>query len=98
MTIEAITLHQIRCDHCTDIGLGDDATWGDGETDAPMLFVDAGEAFNFVRTELIPDEGWTTDGTRHHCESCSKLFPLVDPDPAPEPVPVLPGQLALGTP
>ena len=95
MTIEAITLHQIRCDHCTDLNLGNDACWQ--TDDGPMLFDTAAQALDCVRSELL-GEGWTTDGTRHHCESCSKLFPLVDPDPAPEPVPVLPGQLALGTP
>jgi hypothetical protein len=45
---------------------------------------------------LIKEEGWTTDGRRHHCGSCSKLFPLIDPDPLQEPVLVLPGQIALG--
>lgn len=93
MSIELINLHMIRCDHCPP-GMGNDAYWQ--SDDDPMLFDSVGQALDCLRTELLKNEGWTTDGEHHHCESCSKLFPLVDPNPAPEPVPVLPGQIPLG--
>jgi hypothetical protein len=96
MSIEAEKAHLIRCDHCTDLGLGTEACWQDWETDAPMQFGDAEQALDFVRSELVKNEGWTTDGEHCHCVSCSKLRPLVDPNPEPEPIPVLRGQIPLG--
>lgn len=96
MSIEAETVYLIRCDHCTDLGMGDEACWHSYETDSPMVFSDPIEAADFVMAVLVKEEGWTTDGEHYHCESCSKLRPLVEADPAPEPVPVIPGQIPLG--
>lgn len=93
MSIEPVNLYMIRCDHCPP-GMGNDVYWQ--SDDGPMLFNSAEQALDCLRTELLKNKGWTTDGEQHHCDSCSKLFPLVDPNPAPVPVPVLPGQIPLG--
>jgi len=93
---EAETVYLIRCDHCTDLGLRDEACWHDWETDGPMVFSDPTRAAEFVTGTLVAEEGWTTDGEHHHCEPCSKLRPLVDPNPEPEPIPVIWGQIPLG--
>jgi hypothetical protein len=95
VSIEPVTYYQAGCDHCPP-GMGDMVYWHDEDTQEPMLFSDAEEAHAYIVSTLVKEEGWTTDGDRYHCEPCSKLFPLIDPNPAPEPVPVLPGQIPLG--
>jgi hypothetical protein len=87
VSIETVSHIQVVCDRAPAC----DCTVWDDEGD-PILFNPENVADALAAAR---EQGWTTDGSKHHCESCSKLFPLVDLNPPPEPIPVIEGQEVL---
>jgi hypothetical protein len=86
MSIEKTTCYLVKCEGHEGWPYLED------EDENPIHFDNEEEALAYAR-----DEGWTTDGKIHHCESCSKNRPLTDPDAVvePKPIPVIPGQVNL---
>lgn len=84
MSIQREVMFRISCDWCSTEVLGPE--------DEPVVWSleDLDEA---GRGAL--EQGWTTDGHRHHCPGCSELHPLANPEPPQAHVPLLDGQAPL---